>query len=280
MKIGISHAAWGPGRRESLRRLIGQLAEDVTVSASQGPEHTSIWSRRIWEWAARQDEHVLILQDDVLVHPELRKICEAMIEAAPDEVISLHTQAIGAASEEMTGHHWARCYWWSGPAVIVPPARIRSLLAWIYARPWWFLSRTNEDVCAIHWAWGEQRPFWCAIPAPVIHDTELKSTYGYDAHPYRVPSVPWSDARFAGAKLTDAAWWRVEAAPPCIENPWMPVAAMEHTRRVLAERGAQLCTVCFGRQGVVGVSEESPRLCFTCATRLYNAAVAAAQEAR
>ena len=120
MKIAIAHAGWIPERRETLRRLVDQLKEDVLVSVSTGPEHASIWSRRIWEWAARQDEHVCFLNDDVLVHPEFRRICEAMIEAVPDECLSLHTNIIGAAAEEMRGHHWARCYMLTGPGYILP----------------------------------------------------------------------------------------------------------------------------------------------------------------
>jgi hypothetical protein len=282
VKIIVAHAAWIPERRESLRRLLGQLGEDVTVSASQGPEHASVWGRRAWEWAARQDEHVLLLNDDVLVHPELRRICEAMIEAVPDECLSLHTNVMGAAAEAMFGHHWCRCYWYTGPAVILPPARVKSLLAWIYRAPWAYLSRTNEDNAAIQWAWGEQRPFWCAIPAPVVHDTAVRSTLGYDDHAWRVPSVPWTAHEFAGARLTDPAWWRVESPPPCVPNPWAPAEKLEHVRRVLTTRGAQLCALCQDRQGVVSVINhpKAPRLCLQCVTIAYTAAVRAGQEAR
>lgn len=282
MKIAIAHAPWAPGRRETLARLVDQLQEDVTVSVSTGPEHASVWARRLWEWAARQDEHVLLLNDDVLVHPEIRRICEAMIEAVPDECLSLHTNVLGAAAEAMLGHHWVRCYWYTGPAVILPPRAVRSLLAWVYRTPWAFLARHNEDNQAIHWAWSEQRPFWCAIPAPVVHDTAVKSTLGYDDHPFRVPTVPWGDPRWRDADLTSSAWWRVGGEPPTVENPWMPAAKLEGMRRVLEEPGEQLCAFCQDRAGVVSSlpSSAAPRACFTCVSRLYNAAVAAAQEAK
>ena len=282
MKFAIAHAAWAPGRAESLARLVEQLGEDVLVSVSTGPEHASVWARRIWEWAGRQDEHVCILNDDVLAHPELRRICEAMIEAVPDECISLHTNILGAVAESMLGHHWVRCYWYTGPAVIIPPARMRSLLAWVYRTPWYFLSRNNEDNCAIHWAWEEQRPFYCAIPAPVHHDTSVRSTLGYDDHAYRVPLVPWGDPRWAHARLTDPAWWRVESPPPAVPNPWMPVAKLDMARRVLAAPGDQLCHFCFERRGAVSAHPHpaAPRLCFSCATSMYQAAVRAGQEAR
>ena len=278
MKFAIAHAAWLPDRRRTLARLLEQLGEDVLVSASLGPEHAAIWARRLWEAAARTypDEHVCLLNDDVLVHPELRRIVEAMIEAAPAEPISLHTNAIGAAAEEMRGHHWARCYWYTGPAVVLSPADVRSLLAWVYRTPWSFLSRNNEDNCAIHWAWSEQRPFWLAIPAPVIHDTVTPSTLGYDGHPWRVPTVPWTAPEMAGARLTDPSWWRVESPPPWIPNPWMPVERMEMVRRVLTEPQAHLCGGCQERQGVVGDGGTS--LCRRCLVVMYGAACSRGQE--
>jgi hypothetical protein len=274
VKFAVAHAAWVPDRRRTLARLLEQLGEDVLVSVSSGPEHAAIWGRRIWEWAARQDEHVCILNDDVLVHPELRKIVEAMIEEVPDEPLSLHTNVFGAVAESMAGHHWCRCYWYTGPAVVLSPEHARSLLAWVYKTPWSFLSRTNEDNVAIHWAWERQRPFWCAIPAPVLHDTATSSTLGYDDHPWRVPTVPWT--RFPDAKLADPAWWRVEAAPPLVDNPWMPVAQLDRVRRVFAAPGDhQMCVFCFGREGIVSPSKDAkgPRACHPCLVQMYAAAV-------
>jgi hypothetical protein len=279
MKIVVAHASWIPERRESLKKLVDLLKEDVVVSASEGPEHASIWARGVWEWAARQNEHVCILNDDVLVHPEFRKICEAMIEAIPDECLSLHTNILGAAAESMLGHHWVRCYWYTGPAVILPPERVKSLLEWVYQTPWYFLSRNNEDNVAIHWAWAEQRPFYCAIPAPVVHDTTVKSTLGYDDHPFRVPLVPWGDPQWAGAPLTEKKWWEVGGPPPCVPNPWMPAQKLEYMRRILTDPDAQLCSFCMERQGIVSSSTnpKAPRLCHLCIVKMYSAAVTQGQ---
>jgi len=273
VKFAIASAAWLPDRRRTLERLLDQLGEGVLVSVSAGPEHAAIWARRLWEGASRAfpDEHVCFLNDDVLVHPQLRRIVEAMIGAVPDEPLSLHTNILGAAAEEMKGHRWARCYWYTGPAVVLPPASLRSLLAWVYSTPWSLLSRINEDAAAIHWAWSEQRPFWCAIPAPVIHDTATPSTLGYDHHAWRVPTVPWTAPEMAGAQLTDPEWWRVEAPPPWLPNPWMPTEKLETVRRILAEPRAKLCSACQERQAVVGGGEL--HLCHRCLLMLHGAAV-------
>jgi len=275
VKFLISHAAWIPERRESLKRLAQQLGEDPMISESRGPEHSSIWARRAWEWGAQQDEHVCYLNDDVLVHPQLRKIVEAMIEAVPNEPLSLHTNHVSAPAQAMLGHHWARCYWYTGPAVVLSPERVRSLLAFVHAMPWSFLSRNNEDNTAIHWAWSEQRPFWLAIPAPVIHDTALRSTLGFDDHLGRVPSVPWNNVQWGRSDFTVPDWWRVSAPPPAIENPWAPAQLLEYVRRVHGE-GRQLCVMCQQREGVVG--NASARLCRTCAMQLYTMCTKAGQE--
>lgn len=272
MKIAVAHAAWLPDRRRTLGRMLEQLAgHDVMIFMSVGPEHAAIWSRRLWEWGACQAEPVLYLNDDVLLHPEIMNIAAAMLEAVPDEPISLHTNILGALSDEVRGHHWIRCYWLTGPGYILGAADVRSLLAWVYRTPWSFLSRNNEDNCAIHWAWERQRPFWCAIPAPVIHDTATPSTLGYDDHPWRVPTVPWSAPQWERAVLTDPAWWRVEAPPPWVPNPWMPVERLELVRRVLDAAPAQLCAVCQGQQGVVG--SDAARVCRRCLMAMYTAAV-------
>ena len=98
MRFAIAHAAWLPDRRRTLARLLNQLGEEVLVSASPGPEHASIWARRLWEGGARAfpDEHVCFLNDDVLIHPEFRRVVEAMVEAVPEEPLSLHTNVPGA----------------------------------------------------------------------------------------------------------------------------------------------------------------------------------------
>lgn len=270
MKFAIAHAAWLPERRRSLARLREQFG-DVLVSASLGPEHAAIWARRLWEGAARAfpTEHVCFLNDDVIPHPELARIVEAMVEAVPDEPLSLHTNVPGA--EGVSGP-WARCYWYTGPAVVLSPADLRSLLAWVYRTPWRFLSTRNEDNLGIHWAWERQRPFWCAIPAPVDHDTRVASTLGYDGHALRRPTVPWPAPAFADAPLTDPARWRVAEPPPWLPNPWMPVERLEAIRRVLAEGEAPLCDGCQERAASVG-DPAGVALCLRCTIRMYAAAV-------
>lgn len=261
MKFAIAHCAWLPERRITLARLLDQLAgEDVIVLTSPGPEHASIWARRLWE-AADYGDHTCVLNDDVILHPNFGAIVRAMVEAVPDECLSLHTSS--PCTE--TGP-WARCYHYTGPAVIFPPHAADSLLEYVYSLPWSFLSRFNEDNVAIHWAWEHQRPFYCAIPAPVNHDVIVKSTLGYDHHPNRKPSVPWEN--FPDANLTSVDYWKPTGEVPMIENPWMPPERMDYVRKVL-KAGRQICATCLAREGVVG--SQAAMICNTCLSQAWAA---------
>jgi hypothetical protein len=266
VRVVIAHCGWLPERKASLRRLLGQLPRICSdwVLTSDAKEHAAVWARRAWEWAARTNDHVVILNDDVILHPDFLKIVGAMIEAVPDECISLHTTAPAAIELQQQGHAWARCYHYTGPAVVLPPGAAASLLEYASALPWSFVSRINEDNLAIHWAWEKQRPFWCAIPAPVTHDTAIPSSLGYDAHPYRTPTVP---ARAEDVNLTDPARWAKHWDAPWMPNPWMSVDRMTYMRTVL-KMGRHICSLCSELEGVVGDAKNGVMVCGRCLTAI------------
>ena len=280
MRFLIAHAGWIADRSASTRRLLRSLDArptssepcDVELIESRGREHASIWARRLWEAAAdfSREDHVCLLNDDVILHHDFRAICEAMIEAVPDEPISLHTSAPAARDVAKWGFPWARCYHYTGPAVILPPGAAADLLDFAYKLPWSFLSRTNEDNVAIHWAWERQRPFWCAIPAPVTHDTKVPSSLGYDNHPNRTPTVPWED--FPDAAPTDPDYWRCSNGdlPPLVENLWAPTGLLDYARRVW-RAGRNLCTICMSREAEVGTKDVG--LCCQCIATLYATSI-------
>ncbi len=270
MRFLIAHASWLPDRKSPMSILRESIGARSIVVASRGREHASIWARRVWEQAADFDEHICILNDDVILHPNFRAVVEAMVEAVPDEPISLHTSAPGAVDVGKWGLPWARCYHYTGPGVILPPGHAADLLDFVYRLPWSYLSRTNEDNVAIHWAWERQRPFWCAIPAPMTHDTSIPSSLGYDDHPNRVPTVPWSE--FPDAKLTDSDYWAMPdgVEPPLIENPWAPTKMLDHVRRIW-RAGRNICTLCMVRESVVGSKDVG--ICNQCVASCYAASV-------
>ena len=148
------------------------------------------------------------------------------------------------------------------------PEHAASLLEWCARAPASLTRNTNEDNWAIHWSWDRQEPIWSCIPGIVEHDTSIPSTLGYDGHPNRTTAVPW------GAEpLTDPAYWRQDAPPPWVPNPWMDVGALIQFRKWVKE-GVKVCEMCCRESAVVGsaTSQIGVRCLAACATA-HNRAV-------
>lgn len=251
--ILICHASWLPERKETLARLIAQIPE-ATVMSSRRREHATQWCHRAWQWAEDQDKPVCVLNDDVTVCPDFPRVLEAMVEAAPGRVLSLHTSAPGA--EKIEGG-WARCYWLTGPGYLLPRGVPTQLLEYWAKVPWSYASRFNEDNLAIQWAWDRQEPFWSSIPAVVRHDTATKSTLGYDNHTLRSSCVDWeavmpASGDFKRARvLTSVDFWKDGVdAPPFLENPWATSAHLDATHRLL-NGATPPCEMCWSGPGFV-----------------------------
>ena len=241
--VCIAHAAWMPERAATLARLLEQVPS-AHVLKSVRREHAATWARRAWEWVASQGEPVVILNDDVTVCPGFDEVIQAMIDAAPHRAISLHTSAPGA--EELIGTAWARCYWYTGPGVLLWPEHAQSLLDYWARLPHAF--GPNEDNIAIQWAWDRQQPFWNCIPAVVRHDVETKSSLGYDHHPLRSSNVDWE--AYPEECLTEPDYWLSGVVePPFIENPWATAASLEATRRGLMAK--DVCGICWTRPALI-----------------------------
>lgn len=266
----IAHAGWDKSRAASLERLLQQrirsefLWEAVT---SAGPEHPAIWARRVWQEAAHAQHwdkgHVVVLNDDVILAEDFSERIHRAIDALPDECISLHCTNPHANA---LASPWVRCYHYSGPGVILPPGAAQSLLDYTYKLPWSLLSRTNEDNIAMMWAWDRQRPFWYLQPSPIAHDVTIPSTIGHDAHPNRgsaVPHLPTSNADLTIANKDHV---------PFVEIDWCLTAGLNYRRHVL-RAGRHLCTLCVGREGVIGDQKQGVVLCPECLSTLTTAAI-------
>ena len=268
MRVAVAHAAWAPGRKGGLARLLEQSPR-AHVIASVRAEHASVWAVRLWEWVARQhDEPVVCLNDDVRLHPKFARVVEAMIRAAGKRPLSLLTNNPAAPPLRAAGHHWLACYWLTGPAYVLWPEHAASLLEWFARAPPTLTRNTNEDNWAIHWAWDRQEPIWACIPGVVEHDTEIPSTLGYDAHPNRTSAVPWGDE-----PMTDISYWQQTEPPPWVPNPWMDVGALIQFRKWVKE-GVKVCEMCCRESAVVGsaTSQIGVRCLAACATA-HNRAV-------
>jgi hypothetical protein len=244
----FSHAAWDPARQASLYRLLDTLPR-ARGYESRRREHASIWAGRVWDTAEKVRTHVCILNDDVIVPKDFPDIVEAMVRAVPDECLSLHTTAPAAAAYPGP---WVRSSHYTGPAVVLPPGAARALLDFRASLPWWYVARINEDELAALWAFSRQRPFYCAIPSPVMHDVSVPSTLGYDHHPHRTTSVPWT-----GGPVD----WTPQGDPPFVECAWNPSSRIAYIYRLL--RQSHVCVMCLNGEGIVGM--RGSMICRRCA---------------
>jgi hypothetical protein len=247
MRVYVAHAAWAPGRKDGLRRIL-EAVPDARVVSSVRREHASTWAVRLWEHVARDEEPVACLNDDVTLHPEFVAIVEAMIEAVGKRPLGLLTNNPAAPPLQAAGHHWLTCYWLTGPAYVLWPEHAASILEWYARAPASLTRNTNEDNWAIHWAWDRQEPIWSCIPGIVEHDTSIPSTLGYDGHPNRTTAVPWGDE-----PLTDPAYWWQGAPPPWVPNPWMSAQAMAAIRRWV-RGGIKVCEMCCAEPAAAGTA--------------------------
>lgn len=228
IKVGIAHAAWSVGRKESVRRLSSEVGhsagQSVTVLVSNEREHARVWAPRLWRWVAEQQGGApcVLLNDDVTLCPRFVEACEAIAQAHPGRFVSLHGQGADLLRVAREGHRFARCYSYTGPGVLMYPAQARELLAFAEARAdlW---ETQNEDGLANVWLWSKQEPALVSIPALVRHDVSVPSTLGYDCHAMRTSSVDW------GGDWPDLL--PIESIGPLIANPWMPDAVMHALSR-------------------------------------------------
>lgn len=280
VKIAIAHAAWMPERERTLARLCAALPEMgiVTTFRSEKREHSSVWARRIWRWAAEHNEGTIILNDDVTVHPKLQQVVAAMAQAVPDQLFSLHCTSPVAPSFAEAGERWLRSYWATGPGIYLPPGAAKRLLAWIETIPQSFVASVNEDNLIMHWAWHEQRPIWHCIPALVQHDTSTRSSLGYDNQPawMRSSPVPWTLPVFAGPSLCTPNYWLPDGDPMLVECPWMIRERLSQVERLLYDR-PDLCSFCHRNEGRVASQDTGAKMCKVCLLKVVSAAMGGVQ---
>ncbi len=279
----IAHAGFLPERQKSLQRLHDQLKEAgcplPTISTSVRKEHACEWAMRVWEFIASRppsedDRPHIILNDDVTIHPQLLDVVAAMAKALPGQLLSLHAQHPFAQALAGKGHNWFKCYWYTGPAVVLYPPQARELLAFAQEDKNRFLWKGNEDNVAIHWAWSKQTPFYTALPAVVKHDVSVPSTLGYDDHPNRVATVLWDALKgFPKAEkimqnMITEDFWTPVGEVPFVENPWAQTAMLDAIKK-----GAHLCSFCTVNVAVAGSPKTDTRICKACLAECVSMAL-------
>ena len=261
--LAIAHASFAEGRPGSLLRLVEQIdkPDDVHIEIfeSPAPEHASTWAKRIYEYIAKHDKPVCILNDDVTVCPDFCKVLDSYEERLKDGPISLMVTNPDALTLYREGHNWVRIYHYTGPGVILTPDHAKSLLEWTEKCPDEFKLRQNEDGCAVQWAWDRQVPFYAPLPSPIDHDAGIPSTLGYDNHILRTAAVPW------GTEREELGLGVIVI--PFIENPWRNLAHIETISKLLKLK----CALCKTRIALVGTPEV--HICSQCILNLAAALI-------
>lgn len=227
--LAIPHAPWVQGRIASLERLkrglgvpAGLAAQLLECKIFDERAHWSVWSEALWTWGAKRGaDHLLQLQDDVIPAPDFWPALFAMLEAVPDQIISLHGGHPAFRSLARDGHRWATSQWMAGVGYVLPSPALRAFLDWRNGQNEGFLYQTHEDDLIGAWCAATDRRVWHPLPTIIDHDTDLASTYGAlgnDQHMHRRPTVTWQG--YAAHELCDPTWWAVTDDPPVVSNPF------------------------------------------------------------
>ncbi len=232
-RILVAHAAWSPGRAESLARLVKTVDPDV-IFRSRTKEPVHVFAKRVWEDIARNGD-AIYLEDDVIAHPQIRKIVQAQAKALPyDAFISLHASYPDVRIHAEAGHNWVRSFYMTGPAHFFTQAKAQAFLKWVDECPQGWAKVSYGDGLACYWLYWIHEPAWLSLPAIVRHDVQIKSTFGHDGIPNRTTLAPWDDDMYANARLTDPAYWRPDTKTLYhVECPWLPVEHLEECRKEL-----------------------------------------------
>lgn len=262
MSVFIAHAAWSPGRRESLSRLLEQVPGSVVVT-SQVREHASVWAPRLWRTAyerSTEGEWCTFLNDDVEVAPN--HAIESMLSAVIGDVsgVSLATIQPEAASAYAAGKRWLISYLATGPGYSIRRGLLPELLEFHGSKlTAGMRAKMNEDEVLSHWAWSRQEPFLQCLPALVKHDTDVPSTLGYDNHPGRVAALLWSD----DSRLQ--SW----PAPECVDyvtHPWLGEGRMRAVHRAITNGWDfdDVCVFCATRPVLIQSPTTGAGICGQC----------------
>lgn len=222
------------------------------VVASAEKQHANVWAKGIWKTIQDVEAKnpsvsaTIILNDDVICHPEMMRVVGTLHDRMAQTVLSLHGNFPLMRQHALRGARLLRCYWPSGPAMLFPRGFAGDLLEWLATIPQdWFAGDVNEDGAIAAFLWKRQTPTITTIPALVKHDVSVPSTLaGYDDHPNRTSWVPWLEEGVAGFPVPEK--WDWDAPIPYVSVPWMSDPQMKQLGDYLrGEAQAQIvCALC------------------------------------
>lgn len=144
------------------------------------PYTPHLWynARRAWECYTSDATHHLHLQDDAKLCNDFVKGIYKLLEAIPDQPISLFLSGRDEINRALKdGIHWMRCsYTCWGLATILPVNLIDEFLKWEmqHVVPYY----KHDDGRLEMWCQSTERPIWLAIPMLVEHLGAMRSSLG------------------------------------------------------------------------------------------------------
>lgn len=252
IKIAIPHAAYRPGRPESLARLRAQLGGDGSdrrVFADKEPHWK--WSLRLWRWGLESGADWLVqLQDDVQVPETFGAAVRAALAAASPSAQVVALFGIHPLARELArqGQRWHRTRaWLMGNGYALRRDFLAEFVPWVDANE--ALARvTCEDALINRYCVETGRDVFHTMPSLVEHDLSIASTWGDQAkgmgldrpenHGHRKATVSYLD--FNPRELTRVDFWQQQG----------------DVRALLDSLGPR-CWMCLGQEGAFISSQES-----------------------
>lgn len=226
LALSITHAPWILERAASLARLLEALDIGGPKAKAAGLAHFHLettkgpnwkWGEAQWQWAVEQDADACVfVQDDQTVPPrgDFWVILRAMLDAAGERLIGLHTRHPDAIDLAARGKHWLTTTEMVGTGYVFPlhaSARdsLQAFRAWRDRMGLEWCRKTDEDTSIGEgWCKMTSRRIWHPIPTIIDHDTDLASTADNDLDPERRPVLTWESivARTTGGPDPVSAW--------------------------------------------------------------------------
>ncbi len=195
----ITHAAFDPKRRNSLRRLLGQLRSECTefpfVVMPDDDRQGSLWC---WRQAMdiflldRECTHVVWLPDDAILCDDWGKLMLAAIKARPTDVFQTYCNDPRPVGNAL----WASTYdGFTGVGSVMPRDLLIEHLEWRAKHLADFPMYPNDaGVCL--WAMDTGRLLYNTAYSFTQHDEMMPSLDGHDSQPVERSGLrPVSEAR-------------------------------------------------------------------------------------
>lgn len=227
----VNHAPWCENRRSTAWALLVEaigcatstLLHDIDYRGGSGnpKDKPVLFSVNQWNWSAQQKTtHHVFMTDDLELAPGFWAILNAMVQAAPDDVIGLLSNHPKAPDLAREGWHWYRTHSWVvGPCYVLPHAACVDLADWAERR-WpdetWDKLGWADDSELNHWVMTRGRKQALhPIPTPIEH-MRGPSTWSHTGHgdEYSHERVSWkSNQWMADHNMAVPEWWTGKGGP-------------------------------------------------------------------